>query len=260
MTTTTPRRSDYCIVALAESFRGDGEIFASPMGTTPTVAGRLARATFEPDLFLTDGICTAVAGDLPAGGAVGDNDTVVEGWMPFRNVFDLLSWGRRHVVMGPVQIDRYGNMNISAIGEWSRPKVMLLGMRGAPGNTINHTTSYWVPNHSPKAFVETVDVVSGIGYDRAASLGEVARFHEIRRVVTNLCVLDFAEPEGGGPKRMRLASVHPGVTPDDVVAATGFELIVPADVSETRSPTEEELRLIVDVLDPKGLAAAEVPE
>ena len=71
----------------------------------------------------------------------------------------------------------------------------LLGMRGAPGNTVNHTTSYWIPNHSATVFVPKVDVVSGVGYDRAAELGDWVRaHHEIRHVVTNLAVLDFGGP------------------------------------------------------------------
>src|ERR687883_21366 len=70
---------------------------------------------------------------------------------------------------------------VLGIGDWSRPRSQLLGVRGAPGNTINHPTSYWVPRHSPRVFVERVDLVCGIGYDRAAALGAPAnRFHEIR--------------------------------------------------------------------------------
>ena len=118
-------------------------------------------------------------------------------------------------------------------------------MRGAPGNTLNHPTSYWVPNHSPKVFVPEVDVVSGVGYDRAAALEPASRrFHEIRRVVSDLAVLDFDSPD----HRMRIASVHPGVTVDEVVAATGFELVVPENVPTTRLPTDEELRLLREVL------------
>ena len=97
--------------------------------------------------------------------------------------------------------------------------------------------------------------MTGIGYDRAAELGAVAaRFHEIRRVVSNLGVFDFETPDN----RMRLASVHPGVGVDDVVSATGFELVVPEEVPETREPTAEELRIIREVLDPEGLANNEV--
>jgi hypothetical protein len=103
-------------------------------------------------------------------------------------------------------------------------------------------------------FVEKVDVVSGIGYDRAAELGEwVREHHELRRVVTNLAVLDF----GGPDHRMRLSSVHPGVTVDDVVAATGFELVIDGDVPETRAPTAEE-RSVIARLDPSGMRNQEV--
>ena len=175
--------------------------------------------------------------------------------MNYRFVFDTLWWGRRHVMMGATQVDRYGNQNIACIGDPAKPKAQLLGMRGAPGNTINHTTSYWVPNHGPKVFVAKVDVVSGVGYDRAQKLHPRSRrFHEIRRVVSNLGVFDFETED----RRMRLRSVHPGVAVDEVVAATGFELVVPADVPESRLPTADELAILRE-LDPKQLGTREVP-
>jgi len=247
-------RAEVCAVACAEAFRGDGEIVANPIGTIPILGGRLARATFEPDLVLTDAEALFVGNDLPVG--VDDAPKVIEGWNPFRMMLEVTWSGRRHVMMGATQIDRYGNQNIASIGPLGAPKVQLLGFRGAPGNTINDATSYWVPNHSPKVFVEHVDVVTGIGYDRAAELGPVAaRFHRLPRVVSNLGVFDFETPDHA----MRLRSVHPGVTVDEVVAATGFELSVPADVPESRLPTADELVLIRDVLDPEGLREREVP-
>ena len=247
-------RAEVCAVACAEAFRGDGEIVANPIGTIPILGGRLARATFEPDLVLTDAEALFVGNDLPVG--VDDAPKVIEGWNPFRMMLEVTWSGRRHVMMGATQIDRYGNQNIASIGPLGAPKVQLLGFRGAPGNTINDATSYWVPNHSPKVFVEHVDVVTGIGYDRAAELGPVAaRFHRLPRVVSNLGVFDFETPDHA----MRLRSVHPGVTVDEVVAATGFELSVPADVPESRLPTADELVLIRDVLDPEDLREREVP-
>ncbi|MFI5296594.1 MAG: CoA-transferase subunit beta [Polyangiales bacterium] len=249
--------SDYsldelCAVACAEAWRGDGEILASPIGIIPTIGARLAKATFAPDLLLTDGVASLVANVT----AIGDNSAnVVEGWMPYRAIFDLVWSGRRHVMMGASQIDRFGNQNIANIGPWSKPKAQLLGVRGAPGNTINHPTSYWVPNHSTKVFVERVDFVSGVGYDRAAALGPISsRFHEIRRVVSNKGVFDF-ESEG---HTMRLRSLHPGVSLDDVIANTGFSLVVPESISTTRAPTEDELGLIRSVIDPKGLGKREL--
>ena len=214
---------DVCVVACAELFRGDGEILASPMGPVPSLGARLARRTFEPDLVLSDGEATLLAADGEP-----------EGWLPYRAVFDVVAHGRRHVVMGANQIDRYGNQNISCIGPHQAPKRQLLGVRGAPGNTVNHRTSYWVPKHSPRVFVPAVDVVSGVGYDR-----DGGRFHDVYRVVTNLCVLDF-----GGPRHaMRVVSVHPGVTIDEIVEQTGFPLVV-EDPPTTREPTAEELAII----------------
>lgn len=247
-------RAELCATAVADVFRGDGEILASSFGTVPAIGARLAKLSFEPDLMMTDGIASIIENVAPVSGTAPEN--VIEGWMPFRTVFDLLWSGQRHVVMIASQIDRYGNQNFACIGSHAKPKAQLLGMRGAPGNTISHTTSYWVPNHSTKTFVGKVDVVSGVGYDRAAALGEQSsRFHEIRRVVSNLGVFDF----GGSDHTMRLLSVHPGVSVDDVVEATGFELAIDSDVPQTRSPTAEELRIVREVLDPENFASREVP-
>ncbi len=159
----------------------------------------------------------------------------------------MLAAGKRHVMMGAAQIDQFGNQNISCIGDWARPKAQLLGVRGAPGNTVNHPVSYWVPKHSRRVFVDRVDMASGVGYDRANGLsGRTSGFHELRRVVTNLAVLDFR----GHDHSMRLRSVHPGVSVSDVAEATGFLLAAPYEVPETRLPTAAELTLIRERLDP----------
>jgi acyl CoA:acetate/3-ketoacid CoA transferase beta subunit len=179
----------------------------------------------------------------------------VEAWLPFGKMFDIVWSGRRHVMMGATQVDRFGNQNIACIGPWEKPKAQLLGVRGAPGNTVNNPTSYWVPQHSTRVFVEAVDCVSGVGYDRAAAAGPAAtEHHEIRHVVSNLGVFDFEAPDHA----MRLRSLHPGATVDAVREATGFELVVPDDVPETRAPTDDDLRLLREVLDPHGLRDAEV--
>jgi acyl CoA:acetate/3-ketoacid CoA transferase beta subunit len=255
-------RADYCVVAVAECFRGDGEIMANPIGTIPAIGGRMARDVFEPDLVMTDGEALLIANGLEvgvddpnaSGGRVGAPHKTIEAWNPYRTMFDVVWSGRRHVMMGASQLDPYGNQNFAFIGDPAQPKVQLLGMRGAPGNTVQNVTSYWIPAHSPRIFVEHVDIVSGLGYDRAAELGEwVREHHELRRVVTNLAVLDF----GGPDHRMRLVSVHPGVTVDDVIAATGFELSLPDQVEETRPPTPAESEVIAR-LDPKGMRNEEV--
>jgi hypothetical protein len=100
-----------------------------------------------------------------------------------------------------------------------------------------------------------VDVVCGVGYGRAAAAGPGAlRFHDVRRVVSNLGVFDFETPD----RTMRLRSYHPGVQVDDIVAATGFELTIGDDVAETRLPSPEELDVIRVVLDPGSLRDREV--
>lgn len=250
---TDAGRAEVCVVAVADAFRGDGETLANPIGNVPMIGGRLARAAFEPDLVLTDGEALLVGNVLPVG--VEDARKLVESWNPYRAMFDVVWSGRRHVMMGASQIDPYGNQNFALIGDPAQPKAQLLGLRGAPGNTINDTTSYWIPNHSPKVFVEQVDIVCGVGYDRAARLAPAERrFHHLKRVVTNLAVLDFESPD----HRMRLRSVHPGVTVDEVVAATGFDLVLPGDVAESRLPTADELRLMREVIDPNDLRGKEV--
>ena len=249
-----PTRAEVCAAAIADCFANDGEILANPIGTLPTIGGRLAKATFAPELVMTDGEALLVENILPVG--VDQPEKVVAGWNPYRSMFDVVWSGRRHVMMGASQMDPFGNQNFAFIGDPQKPRTQLLGMRGAPGNTINDKTSYWIPAHSTRVFVPAVDVVSGVGYDRASALGaDAARFHELGCVVTNLCVLDFASPD----HRMRLRSVHPGVSVDDVVAATGFELTIDGDVPESRLPTDDELHWIRDVIDPNGLGEEEVP-
>ena len=246
-------RAESCVIACAEVWREAGEVMVSPFGTIPALGARLAKLTFSPDISLTDGEAALMVGAPPI--ATRPSELVREANMPYRSVFDVVWSGRRNMMMMASQIDRTGNQNISAIGPHAKPKVQLVGVRGAPGNSVNHPTSYWVPDHTVRTFVEQVDVVSGVGYARAAAAGPGAtRFHDIPRVVSNLGVFDFETPE----RTMRLRSYHPGVTVDEIVAATGFTLTVPDDVAETRLPTPEELDLIRAVLDPGSLRDREV--
>jgi len=246
-------RAEYCVVACADAWRGDGEVMASPFGTIPALGARLAKRTFAPDLVLTDGEAALMVG-APSISAEA-SELVREAPMPYRSVFDVVWSGRRHIMMMASQIDREGNQNISAVGSHAVPKVQLVGVRGAPGNSVNHPTSYWVPDHSVRTFVERVDVVCGVGYARAAAAGPGAtRFHEVRQVVSNLGVFDFETPD----RTMRLRSFHPGVRVEEIVAATGFTLSVPDDVAGTRLPTPEELELLRQELDPGSLRDREV--
>jgi acyl CoA:acetate/3-ketoacid CoA transferase beta subunit len=248
-TTTDVTRAEYCAIACADIFSGAGEIMASPMATLPLIGARLARLTTEPDLLITDGEALIFA-DTPAVGA----KAPIEGWMPFRKVFDVVASGRRHVVMGANQIDRHGNQNLSAFGPLQQPTRQMFGVRGAPGNTINHPTSYWVGKHTPRVFCDKVDIVSGVGYDQIDPENPAYRFHHLHRVVSNLGVFDF----GGPDHTFRALSLHPGVTADQVTENTSFEVAGLADAGTTRAPTDDELQLIREVLDPRNLRDREV--
>lgn len=215
-----------CAVACAELFRGAGAILASPMAPIPKLGSRLAKATFAPDLVLTDGLAAIV-----------DLFEQPIGTMTYSRVFDTVWSGRRHVIMGASQIDALGQQNLSCLGPHERPKTQLLGARGAPGNTVCHPTSYWVPDHGPRVFVPTVDFVSGVAPSRGG--------FRLGGIVTNLAVLDLGGPGGV----MQVRSLHPGVEIARVLAATGFPLHVPAEVLTTREPTEAELAWL-DRLDP----------
>jgi glutaconate CoA-transferase subunit B len=244
--------AELCITACAETWRGDGEILASGIGLVPRLAASLAKLTFSPDLLMTDSEAYLVSEPVPVGPRDGYQPKV-EGWMPFRHIFDLLWSGKRHAMTTPTQIDRFGSINISCIGDWHKPKAQLLGVRGIPGNTINHPCSFFVSNHTPRTFVERVDMASGVGYDpQRWAPGVKQDFHELRLVVTNLAVLDFAGPHHA----MRIRSVHPGVTAEQVQKQTSFELAVADGLGETRIPTTEELRIIREVIDPHNLRAS----
>jgi acyl CoA:acetate/3-ketoacid CoA transferase beta subunit len=242
-------RPEVCVIACAELFRDAGEIMVSPMTTIVSIGARLARLTFSPDILLTDGEARLLA-DTPAIGATG----AIEGWMPFGRVFETLAWGRRHVVMGANQIDRYGNQNLSAFGPLQHPSRQMFGVRGAPGNTINHATSYWVGNHSKRVFCDAVDIVSGIGWDKVDPGNPAFRFTNVYRVVSNLGVFDF----GGPGHTMRAVSLHPGVDPDEVASNTSFEVRDLDTAVRTRLATVDELALIRERIDPKALRDKEV--
>lgn len=252
-TDTAVTRAEVCAAAVADAFKDDGEIFGSPMGIMPMLGVRLCKLTSNPDLVISDGEALFLGG-VPPLFAKAD---VIEGWIPFRRVFDVVTYGRRHVMMGATQIDRHGNQNISAIGDFARPTRQLLGSRGAPGNTVNNRTSYWVPKHSPRVFVEKVDVLSGVGPKAAKQAGPAAaKYNDIHRIVTNLGVFDVNGPDD----TVRVLSLHPGVSLDEVIEATGFDLALPeGQVPVTREPGPGELMLIREVLDPKKIREKEVP-
>ena len=237
--------AEICISAASKAWKDDGEILATGIGLIPRIAAGLAKLTQNPDLMMTDGETYLISEPAPMGKRDVSYDQV-EGYMSYSRVFDNLWGGKRHAMVTPTQIDCFGQTNISAIGKYTSPKVQLLGVRGFPGNFINHKNSIFIPNHSVKTFVNgEVDMVSGMGYkNKQLSNGKF----EIKVVVTNLGVFDF----NGTDNSLQLLSLHPGASVDDVKLNTGFEISISSETI-TPMPSEEELTLIREVLDPKGI-------
>lgn len=246
-----PSLVDLCIVACSEAFRGNGEIVATGVGPVPRLAAGLAKLTHSPELMMTDGEAYLVEQPVPIGPR-GYDDRAKAGWLPFSRFFDAAVWsGRRHAMVTPTQLDRFGQINLSYMGgTYDRPRTQMLGVRGFPGNTIYHPNSFFFPAHSARTFVDQVDMISGAGYNPAKRVaGGNYSGMDLRLIVTNLCVMDF----GGTDNAIRVISLHPGVTFDEVQDATGFAL-VKGDLVETPLPTAEQLDVIAS-LDPHNIRA-----
>lgn len=241
--------ADLLIVACAEAWRDAGEVQATGIGPLPRLAAGLAKTTFSPAIQMTDGEAWYVSDPVPPGPRNGVQPEI-ESWCPYDRVFSILWSGRRHAMLSPVQMDRFGQTNISVIGSHSHPKTAMLGARGFPGNTISHPNSFFMPQHSKRSFVEgEVDFVCGAGYNRDRYLdGRAPSGLDLRLIVTNLAVMDFA----GADHAIQVRSLHPGVSFEEVQDNTGFTLDRPETIPETRAPTLEELALIAR-LDPNGV-------
>lgn len=252
MSDMTPTLAELCIVACSEAFRGNGEVIATGVGPVPRLAAGLAKLTHSPELMMTDGEAYLVEEPVPIGPR-GDYRPKFAGHLPFSRFFDSAVWtGRRHAMVTPTQIDRFGQINLSQLGgNRQQPKVQMLGVRGFPGNTIYHPNSFFFPAHGKRVFVEgEVDMVSGVGYNPAQRVaGGNYSAVDLRLIVTDLCVMDF----GGQDNAVRVVSLHPGVAFEQVQEATGFSLI-DASAGETSEPTSEQLA-IIDRLDPHNVRA-----
>lgn len=248
--------AELMVVAASEVWRGNGEVLASGIGVIPRLGASLAKLTHSPELLMTDSECFLVEDPIPLGPR-GDYVPKYSGCMSFERVFECVWGGRRHAMIGPTQIDRWGQTNLSVVGDYHKPKAAILGVRGLPGNSINHINSFFVPAHSKRVFVAgEVDMVSGVGFNPARWEPGMRRdLMDIRRVITNLCVLDFEGPE----RAVRVRSLHPGVSFDEVQDNTGFPLLKAPELGETPHPTAAQLA-IIRRLDPHDYRAAQIKD
>ena len=245
---------DLLICAAANTWKDQGEVLATGIGVAPRIAASLCMRTVNTDLMMTDSEAFMVSDPIPVGKRAEGYKPMYESWMGFSRIFDNVWGGKRHALVGPTQIDKFGQSNISAIGgTYEQPKVQMLGVRGFPGNSISHANSFFVPNHNTRVFLEgECDVVCSVGYNperlaKGYSLDDI----KIGFIYTNLCVMDF----GGPDHQMRILSLHPGISAQEVQDNTAFELCIPDEISETALPTVEQMKLINE-LDPNNLRAS----
>ncbi|MCY1348259.1 putative CoA-transferase subunit beta [compost metagenome] len=256
MSDTPYSLAELMICAAAEAFAADGEVLATGIGVLQRLAASLAMRSSNPALMMTDSEAYMVGEPVPIGPR-GAYRPQLDSWMGFSRIFDNVWSGRRHALVGPTQIDRYGQANISCIGDHAKPKTQMLGVRGFPGNSISHANSFLVPAHSRRVFVDgEVDVVASVGYNparlaRGWSLDEI----DIRLIVTDLCVMDFQGPQ----HQVRIRSLHPGVSAAAVQEQTGFPLHIPEHIPSTAAPTAAQLALLAE-LDPHNQRASQLKD
>ena len=240
------------LICLAAKLMGDRSTAFVGTGI-PMLAAALAKRTHAPDLvpIFEFGGTGASLEKLPLG--VGDSRTFHRA-VAASGICDIMETAQRGFVeygfLGGAQIDVYGNLNTTVIGPYWPPKVRLPGSGGA--NEVGSfcwKTIICMRQHDPKRFLSKVDFVTTPGYLTGPGAREAAGLPPDTgpyRVVTNLALLDF-EPVS---KRMRLIATHPDVSAEQVVAATGFELLVADEVAVNPEPTDTELELLREEIDP----------
>jgi glutaconate CoA-transferase subunit B len=221
----------------------------------PMLAASLAKKLYAPNLvpiFEFGGIGSTLE-YLPLG--VGESRTFYRALIA-TGICDVMETAQRGLIeygfLGGAQIDPYGNLNTTVIGDHDVPKVRLPGSGG--GNDVGSLCwrTIIIMRHEKKRFIEKIDFITTPGYLDGPGARERAGLPEGTgpyRVVTNLAVLGFDDDT----KRMKLLALNPGVTVEEVIENTGFELIIPDKVEENEPPTSEELRVLREEVDRERL-------
>jgi glutaconate CoA-transferase subunit B len=228
------------LVSLARLLRDGETVFHGVASPLPMVAILLAKRIYAPNLVYLNitGSIDPLPDHLPRSTV---DPALLRGsraLVTLTDLFDLAARGRLDTAfLSGVQIDAAGRTNMSVIGDFARPKVRLPG--GAGSAALMPTARrviLWRTKHDPRIFVERLDFVTAAG--------------NVDRVVTPLCV--FQRRDG----RLKIESIHPGVTADALVAATGFAIEVDAHAPLTAPPTDRELAALAEI-DPDGVSASE---
>lgn len=256
MTEQTYSKTELMICVAARLFEDGTTCF---IGTgIPMLAAMLAVKTTAPNLvpIFEFGGMGAILEDLPL--AVGEARTFHKG-LYAAGICDAMETAQRGFVdygfLGGAQIDPYGNLNSITIGDHDHPKARLPGSGG--GNDVG--SHCWqtvaIMQHDQRRFVPKLDFVTTPGFLTGPGGREEAGLPKgtgPAYVVSTLALMDY-DSGPGGTYRMRLHSTNPGVTTEEVIANTGFELIVPEKVGVNESPSIEELRLLREEIDPERL-------
>jgi len=220
----------------------------------PNLACNLARRTHAPNLVMIyeAGVIGAQPARLPL--SIGD-PTLVSGALSVCSMYDIFAFylqrGNVDVgFLGGAQIDRYGNINATVIGEYTRPKVRLPGSGGSQEIAAWANRCYVLTPHQKRRFPEKCDFRTSAGYLNGRSERDAARLRG-QGPVAVVTDIGFLEPDPTG--ELVLTALHPGKTADEARANTGWELKVAASLLNTEPPTEEELRILREELDPQGI-------
>jgi glutaconate CoA-transferase subunit B len=245
--------SEIMITTSARALAGERVVFVG-VGL-PNIACNLARHTVAPGLELVyeAGVYGTQPRRLPL--SIGD-PTLVAGATSVCSLPDLFMYyllgGRIEVAfMGAAQIDRFGNINTTVVGDYAQPRVRLPGCGGACEIAIHAHKVFIIMRLKRRAFVDRLDFTSSPGHldgepGARARLGMPGAGPQL--VVTDKAIFHFMKDTG----EMYLFSVHPGVTVEEVKAEVGWPLKLAAEVATTEPPTAEELHLIREELDPMG--------
>jgi glutaconate CoA-transferase subunit B len=232
------------IARMSREYRG--EIVA--VGATPMadLAASVAKLVHDDDIVILGGGSWAcfdsVAEPLSGGEAAGRR--TARGQYDWSLVFDLIRADKFRIFVGPVQIDRTGAANISVVGDWQQPKVQLIGSRGLPDDLWSVSELHFhLPNQTKRTLVGAVDFISSFGN------GPVRQESGCMTGRPGILVTDLAAFHWPGGGDIAVQSIHPGVSPDQVRVATGFDIDIPSDVPPTEPPTPDELRAIRHLTD-----------
>ena len=231
----------------------DGDVVFVGVGL-PNLACNLARRTHAPHLLMIyeAGVIGAQPARLPL--SIGD-PTLVSGALSVCSMYDIFTFylqrGNVDVgFLGGAQIDRFGNINATVIGEYNHPKVRLPGSGGSMEIAAWANRCYIITPHQKRRFPEKVDFRTSAGFLSGRSQREAARLRGAGplAVVTNLGIM---EPDEEG--ELVLTALHPGVTQEEAKSNTGWDLKIVPDLLVTEPPTNKDLRILREDLDPDGI-------